>query len=160
MRAGDVGVAMMWIRRRVGLLVVVWAVLSGGCALVEPAAGTGPLVTIETRGGECPRGACESLVLIERDGRLHRLRPDVGDMAQLSPEVVAAIEGAILTTDFATVRSRPFTGECPVNFDGQEIIYGFSTPSGVERIASCEVEIDPDHPLFRAVAGALGASPP
>jgi hypothetical protein len=145
--------------RLVIVLLLLGALLAGGCALVEPAA-TGPLVTIETRGGECPQGACGARVAIERDGRLHRLEPDPGEMASLPADIIASIDGAIRATDFADLRSRPFTGECPVNVDGQETIYEFSTPSGVERIASCEVEIDPAHPLFLAVEAALGATPP
>ena len=42
-------------------------------------------------------------------------------------------------------------------FDGQETVYTFTTPSGTERIASCEVDIDPAHPLFVAVSAALAA---
>ena len=53
--------------------------------------------------------------------------------------------------------SHPFTGECPVNVDGQEIIYEFGAPSGTERIASCEVEVDPGLPSFAAVQAALAA---
>ena len=135
------------------------AAVAVGCALVAQNAPPGPLVTIETRGGECPAGACKSLVLIERDGRVHRLAPDVADMARVEPHVVAAIDAAIRATDFPALRSRPFTGECPVNFDGQELIYTFTTPSGSERLASCEVELDPDHPLLVAVDAALGGGP-
>jgi hypothetical protein len=141
------------------ILAAVGALLVGGCALVQPAA-TGPLVTIETHGGRCPDGECRFLIAIERDGRVHRLAPDVGDMTQVEPRIVSAIEVAIASTDFAALRSRPFTGECPTAFDGQEVIYTFSTPGGEERIASCEVEVDESHPLFVAVQAALGASPP
>lgn len=141
------------------LALLLLAVVSGGCALFEQNVPASPIVTIESRGGECPAGTCTSLVALERDGRLHRLAPDVADMAQVGPDVIAAIDGAIRTTDFAAIRARPFTGECPVNFDGQELVYVFATPAGPERIASCEVEIDPDHPLFVAVAAALGGTP-
>ena len=61
------------------------------------------------------------------------------------------------TTDFATIRAVAFDGECPVNFDGQEFIYEFGAPGGVERIASCEFVVDPAHPLFAAVDAALTA---
>ena len=44
-----------------------------------------------------------------------------------------------------------------MNFDGQEVIYEFGAPAGIERIASCETEIDPDHPLFVAVREAVAA---
>lgn len=68
----------------------------------------------------------------------------------------AAIEAAIRTTDFTALRSHPFTGECPTAWDGQEIVYGFATPAGSERVASCEVAIDDGTPLFAAVSAALG----
>ena len=54
---------------------------------------------------------------------------------------VAAIDAAIKLTDFA-MRKHPFTGECPTAFDGEELVYEFSAPTGVERMASCEVEVD------------------
>jgi hypothetical protein len=37
------------------------------------------------------------------------------------------------------------------------VIYEFGAPGGVERIASRETEIDPDHPLLVAVQAALAA---
>jgi hypothetical protein len=73
------------------------------------------------------------------------------------PELVAALDAAIRAADFSAIRAHPFTGECPVNFDGQEYIYEFVVPGGVERIASCETQIDEDHPLFLAVDEALAA---
>jgi len=45
----------------------------------------------------------------------------------------------------------------PGHVDGQESIYEFSAPGGVERVASCETEIDPVHPVFSAVSAALVA---
>ena len=44
-----------------------------------------------------------------------------------------------------------------MNVDGQEVIYEFGAPSGVERVASCETEVDPDHPVFVAAGAALEA---
>ena len=70
----------------------------------------------------------------------------------------AALEAQVTTADYAAIRAVPFDGECPVNFDGQEQIYEFGAPGGVERIASCETAIDPDHPLFAATAAALVAA--
>lgn len=133
--------------------------LVGGCspsavASLVPAS-TLPLVTVTTRGGECPDGACGSTHVIERDGRLRQAAPEELTLGQVTPEALAALDGAIKTADFAAIRSRPFTGECPVNFDGQEVIYEFGAPGGTERLASCETEIDPNHPLFKAVELAL-----
>ena len=137
-----------------GIAVTVGACSPSAVASLLPAS-TLPLVMVTTRGGECPAGACGSTIVVERDGRLRQTAPEDVVLGQVTPEALAALDGAIKTTDFAAIRSRPFTGECPVNFDGQEVIYEFGAPGGVERIASCESGIDAAHPLFRAVELAL-----
>ena len=141
------------------LPILLLAIVAIGCSPAAVAsllpASTLPLVTVTTRGGECVNGPCGSTLVVERDGRLHQTAPEAVVVGQVTPEALAALDGAIKTADFAAIRSVPFTGECPVNFDGQETIYVFGAPSGLERIASCETEVDPDHPLFRAVELAL-----
>jgi hypothetical protein len=144
--------------------LVLFASIGVGVIACSPAAVTsllpapaGPLVTVTTRGGECPEGACGSTLAIERDGRVVQTAPESVVLGEVPPETLALLDGMIRATDFAVIRARPFTGECPVNFDGQEVIYEFGAPAGVERVASCETEIDPDHPLFVAVREALTA---
>jgi hypothetical protein len=119
--------------------------------------GDGPLVSISTRGGECMEGMCEGNTVIERDGRVHITKPDPFEVGTVPPDVLAALDAAIRSADYAAIRAVPFQGECPVNFDGQEQIYEFGAPGGVQRIASCETAIDPDHPLFAAVEAAMGS---
>ena len=141
-------------------VVVLMALVAAGCqsipavASLAPVAG-GPLVTVTTRGGECVNGPCGGTTVIERDGRIHQTVPTAADLGQVPPDVLTALDAGIKTADFDVIRARPFTGECPVNFDGQEQIYEFGAPGGVERIATCETEIDPDHPLFLSVTKAL-----
>jgi hypothetical protein len=118
----------------------------------------GPLVTVTVRGGECPEGACGGTTVIERDGRVHQTEPAAAELGDLPDNVLTALDAAVKTTDFDVIRARPFTGECPVAFDGQEFIYEFGAPGGSERIATCETEIDPNHPLFAAVSAALAAA--
>jgi hypothetical protein len=125
-------------------------------ASIAPAAG--PLVTVTVRGGECPEGACGGTTVIERDGRVHQTAPAPAELGTLPGHVLTSLDAAVKTTDFDVVRARPFTGECPVNVDGQEFIYEFGAPGGTERIATCETEIDPEHPLFLAVSAALAAA--
>lgn len=139
------------------VLVVLLAACSPAAvaSLLPPS--TLPLVTVTTRGGHCLEGACGSTLVIERDGRLRQTAPEEVVLGQVPGEALVALDGAIKITDLAAIRARPFTGECPVNFDGQEVIYEFGAPEGVERIASCESEVDPDHPLFVAVQAALAA---
>lgn len=115
----------------------------------------GPLVTVTVRGGECPEGACGGTTVIERDGRVHQTAPAAAELGRVPPDVLTALDAAVKTTDFAVIKARPFTGECPVNFDGQESIFEFGAPGGVQRIATCETEVDMEHPLFLATTMAL-----
>ena len=117
----------------------------------------GPLVTMTSRGGECPEGMCGSAIVIERDGRVHRLEPDPAELGTVPPNALAALDTLVRTTNFDAIRARPFTGTCPMAYDGQEVIFEFGAPGGIERIASCETDIDPDSPVFAAVGAALRA---
>lgn len=118
---------------------------------------SGPLVTITSRGGECMDGPCGSVVVIERDGTVRSDDPAAAPLGIMPAETLTALDAAIKTTDFEVIRAVPFDGECPVNYDGQEFIYEFGAPGGVERIASCETAIDDAHPVFAATSAALVA---
>ena len=117
---------------------------------------TGALVTVETRGGLCVDGPCGTTIVIERDGRIREAAKPPNDLGTVPPAGLAALGAAIRTTDLAALRSHPFTGECPTAFDGQEIVFEFGAPGGLQRIATCEVDVDFGLPLFVAVATALG----
>ena len=138
----------------VGILVMACSSSVIDSLLPVPA---GPLVKVTTRGGECVNGPCGSIIEIGRDGIVTELLPGSKDLGIVPAEVLAALDGAIMAADFDAIRAHRFTGDCPTAFDGQEVIYEFAAPGGVERIASCETEIDPDHPLFLAVDAALQA---
>jgi hypothetical protein len=139
------------------LVAVVVAALVAGCAAsATPAPVRGPLVTVETRGGLCPAGTCETSVTLERDGRVHLAAKPPNDLGVVPPADLAALAAAIATADFAAIRSHPFTGECPTAYDGQEMIFEFGTPGGVERISTCEVDVDFGLPVFVALSTALG----
>lgn len=117
---------------------------------------TGPLVTVTMRGGMCAEGACNNGVILERDGRVRSAAKPPNDLGRVPAEAMTTLAAAVAATDYAAIRSQPFTGECPVNFDGQELIFEFGVGAGTQRIASCEVDIDWGHPLFVAVGVALG----
>ncbi len=146
---------------RIGTTLAAAAALVAGCGLLpalDPVP-AGPLVTVETRGGECFDGPCGGTVAIERNGRMHSTSPRPAELGLVPEAARAALEQAVRVADFERLASRPFAGECPVHVDGQEVIYTFGTSSGPVRLASCEVEIDPNDPLFVAVAAALGSVP-
>jgi hypothetical protein len=143
---------------RVGIvwLVVAAFALAGCSSGGVPLSGAGPLVTVQARGGMCPEDMCDSTVVLERDGRVHDGKTPPTNRGRVSAEAYAALDAAIRATDFAAMKAKPFTGECPIAFDGQELIFEFSVGTTTQRLASCEVEIDWSSPLFIAVAGALG----
>jgi hypothetical protein len=139
-------------------LMTLALVTAAGCspaaiASLVPAAG--PLVTVTTRGGECLDGPCGNTIAIERDGTVRQTAPAAAELGTVPADVLTGLDAAIKIADFDAIRAVAFTGECPVNFDGQESIYEFGAPGGVERVASCETEIDPAHPVFAAVTAAL-----
>ena len=118
--------------------------------------GTGPLVTVTMRGGDCPAGACEQSVILERDGRVHASAKPPNDLGQVPADAMAALTAAVNQTDYVTLKSHPFTGQCPTAFDGQELVFEFNVGSTTQRVASCEVDIDWGQPLFVALGAALG----
>lgn len=114
------------------------------------------LVTVQTRGGLCVGGPCGTTIVIESDGRIHEAAKPPNDLGTVPPAALAALSAAIRTTDFSALRSHPFTGECPTAFDGQAIVLEFGAPGSLQRIATCEGDVDFGLPLFVAVATALG----
>ena len=140
--------------------VALFALVVAGCALVQPPASAGPLVTVVATGGMCSTGTCRSVFAIETDGRVHQTEPEASEISQVTAESIDVLQTAIDSTDFEAIRSRPFLGTCPTAFDGQELVYMIATAHGAERIASCDVEVDPQAPLFVAIHAILGASGP
>jgi hypothetical protein len=144
---------------RVGIFGLVVAVValagcSSGAAVALP--GVGPLVAVHMRGGMCPEDMCDATVVLERDGRVHNGKTPSTDLGRVNGNAYAALDVAIQATDFAAMKRRPFTGECPIAFDGQELIFEFSVGGTTQRLASCETEIDWGSPLFVTVGVALG----
>lgn len=127
------------------------------CSQAPALPASGPLVTVTTRGGECLQGPCGSSTVIERDGRVHLTAPAAAELNTVPADILTALDAAIKTADFDAIRAVAFDGECPVNVDGQEFIYEFGAPGGLERVASCETRIDPAHPVFAALGAALVA---
>jgi hypothetical protein len=108
----------------------------------------------------CRTGTCRSVIAIEADGRVHRTEPDATEISQVTADTINLLRTAIDSTDFEAIRSRPFLGTCPTAFDGRELVYTIATPHGAERIASCDVEVDPQVPLFVAIHAMLGSNAP
>jgi hypothetical protein len=133
------------------LMVVVLAACGGTASTAA-----GPLLSVETRGGECFAAPCGMTVFLDRDGSVHAAAKPPNTLGSIPVDQMQTLSALIATTDFSVIRARPFTGECPTAFDGQEIVFTFAAPSGPQRIGTCEVDVDFGLPLFVAVSTALG----
>jgi hypothetical protein len=140
-------------------LTVVLLLIVAACSRQDPVPPSPvSLLSVETRGGMCPNGPCGSLITIDTDGSIHQLKPTDLVLGQVPPQLFETLRIEIDRADFPMIESRLFTDTCPTAYDGQETIYTFHLPTGGEEIASCKVAIDPNHPLFLAVAAAITAA--
>jgi hypothetical protein len=141
-------------RRPVVLLLAV--LLVAACqALPIPQAPGALLVSVTGRGGECPEGTCEWRMDLFRDGRV---TSSDGTTRQVDPDAVARAATQIAAADWNAILARPFTGECPTAFDGQELVYTFPTVPEPLVVASCSTQIDPGQEPFGAIDSALFTS--
>lgn len=141
--------------------ITVALTLLGGCRTLEDNTAGSALVTVESQGGRCVAGDCTSTINLDRGGQISGSRNGVAIVApRLDPALVGPLVVAVDGADYARIMAVPFTGLCPTAVDGQEQTYTFN-PRGREVVtfASCTVEIDPTHPLFRALDAALTAIP-
>jgi hypothetical protein len=135
-------------RRHLALLVVVVLALATCDAVPLLPRSDALLVTVEARGGECPAGTCETRFDLFRDGRL---ASSDDTERQLSSDAMTRITGAIASADWDAILARPFTGECPTAFDGQELRYTLQTAGGPVIAASCTTQIDPGQEPFASI---------
>jgi hypothetical protein len=141
-----------------GATLMAVALSAAACASgisVPSLVASGALFSVETRGGMCAPGPCGTIIFVERDGRVHQAAKPPNDLGIVPPATLAVLDAAIRTTDFAALRSHRFTEQCPTAFDGQELVFEFGAPGGVQRIATCEVAVDLRSPLFATALSAL-----
>jgi hypothetical protein len=104
------------------ILICVAAVVLLGSGSGTAAGATAPIVTVTRHGGLCMiRSECTSTLRIDDrtisgDGYVSR---------RLKPAERATLLSAIGKLDLAYLRAHPFTGTCPMAYDGQESIYRF-----------------------------------
>ena len=108
------------------------------------------LVKLETRGGLCVSGTtCESGLTVKTDGSWTSLAPDGRRSGTLPEGRLARLADAVERTGLAT--APPFTGTCPIAYDGQEQVVTWLDDGKPVTVASCEQEFDPADPLVAAL---------
>jgi hypothetical protein len=142
------------------LLSVVAAACGGAAATPSPTPSpaptpSGPLLTIESRGGHCMDGPCGRTLIVEFDGRVHEAAKPPNGLGFVEPDLLTELKAAIDAADFAEIKSHAFTDTCPVAYDGTEIVVEFATANGTERIEGCQVAIDWSAPPFITIKAAL-----
>jgi hypothetical protein len=105
-------------------LLVLLAVTAASVAAVlcTPAAAAAgpPVADVRLVGGLCERSAtCMPRLLLHPDGRVTR---DGSVVRRVQPAQLRELRRLVATLDLADVRAHPFTGMCPVAYDGQELI--------------------------------------
>lgn len=151
------------IRFALGLLTLLTLAACGVAALPAADSSAKPkigahqtLLTIRSEGGMCVNGGCWSEQQIKADGSFTATdNTGAQTSGTLDAAAVAELTQQIAATDFEKIKAQPFTGTCPLAFDGQEYTYTFQTLSGPQTIASCKVGIDEASPLFQTIAGLL-----
>lgn len=107
----------------------------------------GILVKIFNHGGECiSEAACQSTRLIRADGGISI---DGNKTGNLTESELSILKDELRLIDYNRLGAIPFTGTCPMAYDGQEVVYTFY-PQGIERsYASCKVVLDENLPIFK-----------
>jgi hypothetical protein len=131
----------------------------GACSLLPPGAipeALNPiLVGYEASGGLCPEGPCGFRAEIRRDGTVTRSE----GMAQtVDSASLERLTREIDTADWDAILAKPFTGQCPTIFDGQEATYTFHAGTAPVVVASCTTLVDPLAEPFLSIGGILFGS--
>lgn len=144
-----------------GVMVVMIAGLLGACGLFSPfqaeqSASDDVLFSVLTEGGLCITGQCQAILTVARDGDYTLTSGTTAvSSGTIAADQLATLAELIEATDYAAIRAQPFTDVCPIAYDGSISTYTFYTSAGVESLASCEVVIDPTHPLFSEINALL-----
>ena len=135
--------------RRVLAAVIALAVsgaVTTGCSAPPPAPpADAVVVALDMTGGMCRDGACAQHTELRADGTV--VGPD-GSRRSLNPIEVERARLAIDAADFTAILARPFTGQCPVAYDGAEWTWTFHAAHGEVAVASCTTQIDPGQEPF------------
>lgn len=83
------------------LLALVTVVVLAACgATGVDLPGTGPLITVQMRGGMCMEGACDHSVILEPDGRVHDDATPPKELGRVPAQTMATLTPAVQGADY------------------------------------------------------------
>jgi hypothetical protein len=118
-------------------------------AIATPPTTKNFLASIRREGGNCRPGGCFSEVAILSDGTYRYGDRTQQTMGKLNRLEIQRFQKRIAVANFDKIKSQPFTGTCPLAYDGPETVYTFRRGDRVEVIRSCQTQIDGKNPLFQ-----------
>jgi hypothetical protein len=111
-----------------------------------------PLLKLRYEGGmrRCTQPDCATQIAIRGDGTFQFL-DGIGKQfsGKVKPKDLSDLKGQIARANFTQLKSRPFTGTCPIAFDGTKTIYTFYNTKTPVMIDSCKITVNPTNPLFK-----------
>lgn len=110
------------------------------------------VLTQTTKGGYCPYLRCHPEMVVFNDGTgivRYAAKDEIAFSlsSRQRDELIRLVEEA----DFKRLSESKFHGNCPTAYDGEEYVYTFFTTHGKHVLDSCEVSIDYESPLFKAI---------
>lgn len=109
---------------------------------------TGLLVRIDYTGGLCQIGACRKTETISADGNY---LIDGQAQPKLSTAKVRDLRAKMAAADWASIKAKPFTGNCPRDFDGRAVIFTFTLSDETVVLDSCQVAINYEIEPFKTI---------
>jgi len=129
--------------------VFVYLIIDNSKENIENISNCEILIKIEATGGLCPYGECNSELIIFNNGfynsSTNNKQEKVGNLDEID---LLDLKQLIKNSNFKDIKSKPFTGTCPIAYDGQEDIYTFFFDKGTESISDCNYELNYDEGLF------------
>lgn len=109
------------------------------------------LLKVRKSGGFCPDNQCFSELTILQNGTYRYEDAQKTGTGKLSRRAFTQLKRRLARLNIEQVRSKPFTGTCPIAYDGPETFYRFLIGNTVEEISDCKSAIDPQDPLFQQI---------
>lgn len=131
------------------------AIAKTALAQSRPSLGLSPttpnfLLSIRREGGMCAAMGCFSEVAVLSNGT-YRYADSLPKQrtGRLARGEVRRFQQRIANANFEAIKARPFTGTCPLAYDGPETVYTFRSGDRVEVLRSCQTQIEGSNPLFQ-----------